>query len=283
MSLAFLFPGQGARNVLAGLKLARSSPLLDLALDAAKLTLAEVESHGGRALERTEVLQPVLTAICLAIHATLRREGLTPAFLLGHSLGELSAYAAAGVFTDEAAVKLAALRGALMAREAAKHPGGLLALPSLEVANSMVAMGQGLQLAAVNAPDEVVVGGSEEALRAISALTPGRRVPVSGAWHCDAMAGAVEEFRAALRASPLSPMGEREAVLDALADQLAKPVQFTRALATARAQGVDTIVTVGPGAVIRGLVRKNLGTDVRVLTTEDAHDLERTCQALLEN
>lgn len=289
--LGFLFPGQGARHVLAAVSLAREWPegerLLALALEAVKLTHFELEAQGGRALERTEVLQPVLTAVCLAVHGALTRAGLRPALVLGHSLGEVPAAAAAGVITDEAAVQLAAQRGALMAREAAKHPGGLLALPSLEVARAL--LGHGLEIAALNAPDEVVLSGPEAAVRAIAAVTPARRVPVSGAWHSAAMRGAVEEFRTAVQA-----LEQRQAVvpfirnldgalghsLDSLADQLTQPVQFTAALATARAQGVDTFVTIGPGVVLRGLVRRNLGTTVRVWTTEDAADLSRTLTAL---
>ncbi|MDP1827749.1 MAG: ACP S-malonyltransferase [Archangium sp.] len=311
MKVAFLFPGQGARNVLAGAELARSLP------DGAKLlalaTTVDVEARGGRALERTEVLQPVLAAISLSIHRALLRAGVVPSVLLGHSLGEVPALAAAGVISDEAAVKLASLRGSLMAREAAKHPGGLVAFSSLEAATAALSprerVGEGpstslglnglgqfrsrradsrlhLQLAAINAPDEVVVSGPDEALAGIG----GVRVPVSGAWHSDAMAGAVDEFRAALHALEVHdakvPLirnldGALGHSLDALADQLTKPVHFTAALATAVAQGIDTIITVGPGAVLRGLVRKNLGTSVRVLTTENSSDFERTVQALV--
>lgn len=105
------------------------------------------------------------------------------------------------------------------------------------------------------------------------------------------MAGAVDEFRAALAAVPGRPTGidvlrnadgEPGLTLDALAAQLIAPVEFTRCLATARARGVDTFLTVGPGLVLRGLVRKNLGTSVRVLTTEDERDLQRTLEAVVQ-
>lgn len=282
MKVAFLFPGQGARNLLAGLALARSWPqgakLVELAANG-----VDLEANAGRAFERTEVLQPVLTAISLAVYQALEvttvslspaGERASAAVILGHSLGELPAFAAAGVITDEAAVKLAALRGQLMAREAAKHPGGLIALRSLEEA-------KGHQLAAINAPDEVIVSGTEAALRGLR----GTRVPVSGPWHSQAMQGAVDEFRAALRALEPQPAkfplirnldGALGHSLDTLADQLTRPVHFVAALNTAVAQGIDTFVTIGPGAVLRGLLRRNLGTTVRILTTEDAHDFDRT-------
>jgi acyl transferase domain-containing protein len=103
------------------------------------------------------------------------------------------------------------------------------------------------------------------------------------------MAGAVDELRAALRLLDVTdakvPLirnldGALSHSLDTLADQLTKPVHFTAALQTAVAHGIDTFVTVGPGAVLRGLVRKNLGTIVRVLTTEDGSDFQRTVSEL---
>ena len=271
--IAFVFPGQGARNVLAAVK------MISLALrERVRVRADELEAQGGRALERTEVLQPVLTAISLSIHAELERAGIKPAYVLGHSLGELIAHAAAGALTAEAAVDLARHRGELMAREAAKFPGGLVALSSLERAKA-----SGLTLAAVNASDEVVVSGPEDAIKKLR----GTRVPVAGAWHSEAMRGAVEEFRSALGAgAPLKiPVistldGALNHPLSSLADQLVKPVHFTRALQGAVEKGVTTFVTVGPGAVIRGLIRKNLGTSVKILTTEDPTDLARTISAL---
>jgi acyl transferase domain-containing protein len=128
-----------------------------------------------------------------------------------------------------------------------------------------------------------VVSGPEDAIKKLR----GTRVPVAGAWHSEAMRGAIEEFRSALGAgaAPKVPVistldGELNHPLSALADQLVKPVQFVRALQTAVEKGVTTFVTVGPGTVLRGLIRKNLGTSVQILTTEDSADLARTISAL---
>jgi [acyl-carrier-protein] S-malonyltransferase len=263
--IAFLFPGQGARNVLDALQLANPQLL--------SFTPAELHAQNGRALERTEVLQPVLTAISLSVAEQLRAQ---PHFVLGHSLGEVAACAFAGAFDARTAVELAATRGRLMAREAELHPGGLIALDSSQPR-------EGLELAAVNAPDEFVFGGPSDKLGAH------RRVPVSGAWHTSAMRGAVSEFREALhrtRPRELSvPLirnldGTVTRSTDALVDQLTQPVQFTKTLATLEGLGVDTVVCVGPGLVMRGLIRKNLGTRVKVFTTEDAADLARTNAAI---
>ncbi len=294
--LAFVFPGQGARDVLAAAEQAAATPLgaslLQRAVTAAGLDLPALRAQAGRALERTGVLQPVLVAVSLATRARLKAAGVTPSLCLGHSLGELSAWAAAGAFTAEQAVDLAAARGAAMEQAAKATPGGLLALPSLEAAQRALVAVEGLDLAAVNAPDEVVVSGPDEALTLAARIFPGRRVPVSGPWHGRAMAPAQEGFRRAIAAVSPRPLevpvvrsadgrladGDARALVEALT----RPVQFTAGLETARARGVDTFVTVGPGHVLRGLLRKNLGAAVRVLTTEDEADLGRTLGALLK-
>lgn len=291
--VAFVFPGQGARDVLGGVELAlrtaRGPALLGQALEAVALDLAGLRAQAGRALERTSVLQPVLTAVCLAVHAAVRAAGVTPALVLGHSLGELPAWAAAGGLTEEEAVALAVERGAAMEAAARAAPGGLLALSSTAEAERLLALVPQLELAAHNAPDEVVVCGSEEALSRAAHHGAGRRVPVSGPWHGRAMSSAAARFGAALaRVEPRAPSIDVVQNLDgclardasALAGQLTRPVQFVAALATARERGVDAWVTVGPGLVLRGLLRKNLGPSALVLTTENEADLARTLQTL---
>ena len=293
MTVAFLFPGQGSRGLLQGLDLAEATEagrwLVKRACAAADVPRGRLREHGGRALERTEVLQPVLTAITLALHAHLTAFGVRPSVVLGHSLGEVAAWCACGAVAPQEAVDMAAVRGRLMAREAAAHPGGLVALPSVEVA--MRAVDAGAVIAAWNAPDEVLVAGSAPVLRGIMATFPAKRVAVEGPWHSPLMAGAVEELRAAVRRVPRRAptatlirhdggAAPANAPPDHLAESLVRPVNFVQALAAVVSLGVATFVTVGPGAVLRALVRKNLGSSARVLTTEDAADLARTLIAL---
>jgi len=177
------------------------------------------------------------------------------------------------------------------AQEAVLRPLHMRAVTATGAVREALALGAGTAVAAWNAPDEVVVSGPEASLRAITANLPARRLPVAGAWHGPLMAGAVEELRAALERLPRSTPSARmigddgdvvppDVVPDRLAEALVRPVRFGRALATLGALGVDVFVTVGPGAVLRGLVRKNLGSSARVLTTEDAADLGRTLAAL---
>jgi [acyl-carrier-protein] S-malonyltransferase len=148
-------------------------------------------------------------------------------------------------------------------------------------------------LAAVNAPAQWVLSGEWPALDAIAAQFPSRRLPVAGAWHCPLMAAAVPEFLGELRALTPGPLtaalivnrsgralGKTDDLCEALAGQLVRPVQWAASLETLDSLVVTDIVTVGPGRILRGLIRKNIGTRVRVHTTEDDADVERTVQRL---
>lgn len=300
MRLAFLFPGQGARGVLEALALvrqgARGRALLALAAEEAGLHVDALCAQEGRALERTEVLQPALVAACLCLAEQLLDRGFVPAVAAGHSLGELCAWAAAGALGAEEAVRLAGLRGRLMGREAATRPGGLLAIGAAEVDAALAAGGARGQVAvgALNAPDEVVLTGDAAALEAVGARFASRRLEVAGAWHGEAMAGAVEEFAralAALRPAPLRfgvaanldgavrrDAGELPALLSG---QLVRPVQWQATLGALAAQGVTELVTVGPGAALRALCRRNPPTArLRVHGAGEARELARTLTTL---
>jgi [acyl-carrier-protein] S-malonyltransferase len=303
VKVALLFPGQASRNLLAALEDAARDPaglaLLDRAAAAAGVPRERLFERGGRALDRTEILQPALTAIALHAARSLALDGVTPLAVAGHSLGELAAWSIAGGISAEDAVDLAALRGRLMAREAERFPGGLLALLDGSDAAVHRALAAGLPhgslaVAAWNAPDEVVLTGAAAALAAAAFAVPARPLAVAGAWHSPAMAAAVSELRAALHAAPRHPLvcplianrdglsAPEDRIPDLLAEQLTHPIQWTRTLATLTNLGVTDLVTAGPGAVLRGLARKCLGASTRVHGTEDAADRRRTLSALRE-
>lgn len=276
--VALLFPGQGAKRVHEALRFAvrweAGRALCERACRAADVGLERVIARPSL-LDRTDVLQPVLTAISLAIAGRLDESGCSPEVVLGHSAGEIAAWASAGGLSAEQAISLAARRGALMAREAALHPGGMVALATSDAAVIEEALSAGrkagaLCIAAHNAPDETVLSGDEPAVRAVLAFAPGlaTRLPTSGAWHSPAMEGAVAEWEQALSEVPSRPLrcdlvanrtGEIAGdVREALAAQLTSPVAWTRALATIRGRS-RVVVTVGPGAVVRALWHRCFG------------------------
>lgn len=300
--VAFLFPGQGAEEPRMGLALAEgrvdARELLALAGDETGLPVEPLLARGGPALERTDVLQPILVAVALGSLRALRAAGVVPDLVAGHSLGELAAWCATGEIAEIDAVRLAAVRGRLMAAEAARAGGGMLALLDCEEAEAEAAVALGrtrgrMSLAARNAPREWALSGDDPALAAVLSRFPARRLSVSGAWHSEAMRGAVEPFRAAARALPRRPPACRlvsgttgEAVEaparipELLAEQLVAPVLFTAALASLGRLGATDLVVVGPSRVLRGLVRKNLGPSVRVHAAETPEQVARAAEAL---
>lgn len=280
MTTAFVLAGQGvdppwiAPDLLAR---PRARPLLDAASEAAACDVRPLLSRGGAALARTEVLQPALVAACLIAADALAEAGVAPDVVCGHSLGELTAWAAGGQVGAADVIAAAGLRGRLMARQAARHPGGMAVVAGdLE---RVLAVGRArgrLVVAAYNTPAEIAVSGDAAALAAIAALGA-RRLPVAGAWHSDAMADAVGELRAALEAIPRTGRGaplvcNRDGRVAApgdvpalLAAQLVRPVHWTACATTLAALGVTRFVAVGPGRLVRAMLRAHLGpVDVRI-------------------
>ncbi|MDB4952664.1 MAG: fabD2 [Myxococcales bacterium] len=281
--IAYLFIGQGvelpwvADDVLADPDVIA---LVTIASEATGCDIARLLVRGGRELSRSEILQPAMVAVCLGVERMLARAGVAPAIVLGHSLGEITAWAASGAITAEDAVTVAVIRGRLMAREAARHPGGMLRLTGdRETCERAIALGRQLGsicIGAHNGVDEWGLAGDEAALAHVLPQFRTLRLPVAGAWHSPAMAGALDEMTAAITALPRRPMTVRmisnrdgrfaaDADLPALlAGQLVHPVQWVASLETLVAAGVRRYVAVGPGKMLRSLVHRNLGVEQHV-------------------
>ncbi len=277
-----------------GLALARvdedARALLDEASRACGLDVARAIERGGRALTRTEILQPALLAVGLAAARALERRGAMPSFVAGHSLGELTAACFAAGVEPRAAVELAGFRGASMAEACARRPGGMLAIAAEagEVEAILTEMGDA-GVAARNAPGEIVVSGSERALEGLRARFGARatRLRVAGPWHSPLLEEAVEPIRAraarifesaALRVPLASAVTadtiEASAVAGALAAGVVRAVRFTEVLELLSARGVTDVVVMAPSRIVRSLVRRNLSTHVRIRAAETPEDLD---------
>ena len=229
----------------------------------------------------TKVTQPLLTAAALLSGRALLAGG-SPDLVCGHSIGELSAAAFAGVLSDDEAVVLAAGRGRLMAEAAAMQPTGMVALLGGEFDEDDY-QAAGLELATVNVAGQVVLGGPTEAL---DAWTPpkgvrARRLEVAGAFHTSAMASAVEGFAALV--ATLEPsdatcdvianadgavLRDGREVLDRLVGQLTRPVRFDLCLAAATA--ATGAVELAPAGVLKALMKRALpDVPVTALRTQD--------------
>jgi [acyl-carrier-protein] S-malonyltransferase len=267
MPTALLFPGQGSqtpdmRDIVEDV----SPELLERAADAVG------EDPFERVSEGTRFAQPAL--YCASVALWIRAGSPVADFIAGHSLGELGALVAGGSISVEDGLWLAARRGRVMQDVAATQPvGGMLALLGEEDTARRIATAHGLTVANDNAPGQLVVSGPEADLDAATAEAKSERLKamrlaVRGAFHTEAMAPALPEFRAALEAieasAPRTPVFSSitarpfKDVRSGLAEALVSPVRWRETLIALRDRGVERFVEVGPGKVLKGLVRRTL-------------------------
>jgi [acyl-carrier-protein] S-malonyltransferase len=249
-------------------------------------------------LVETEVQQPALVATSLAVLAALRARGIKPDFVVGHSVGEFAALAAAGALKVEEAVALVRERGLAMAEAARTHPGSMAAILGLddEVVERICRRILNVWPANYNCPGQIVVSGENAAVDEACATAEEEgarravRLRVSGAFHSPLVARAADRLRPALDrvkfAEPTAPFmstvtariesARRMAPL--LVEQLTAPVRFTQAAQALIKDGAHTFVEVGPGNVLGGLVKRidRSVKTISVSTPEEIDKLEET-------
>jgi len=262
---AILFPGQGVAAARADAVAAR--PDLVAALDALMGRDAFAD-----AAHSTASAQPAIYCASLAAWSTRPIAGA--GIFAGHSLGELTALAAAGWLDELDGLRLVVRRGALMEEACASRAGGMLALLGVSGSDAAaLAARYGVTVANDNAPGQVVLSGEVAKLDALVADTARDgiarvRLPVAGAFHSPLMEPAVAPFRRALAqvrftpretivlsASTLAPFGR---VRDELAAALIRPVRWREALLALWDAGARRFVDVGPGQTLGALVRRTL-------------------------
>ncbi|MCK9294553.1 MAG: ACP S-malonyltransferase [Desulfobulbaceae bacterium] len=300
---AFLFPGQGSQFVGMGRDFLAASDdarrLMSMAEQLSGFPLARLCLEGPlEELTRTLHLQPAMTVLNLICLQALRQAGINAEFFAGHSLGEYSALAAAGVLSAEDTLRLVTERGRLMERESAAHPGAMSAILKLNLPQVQevvqAAAAKGVVVAANhNSEMQIVISGDAAGVEAAAVLAGqqgGKAValPVSGAWHSPLVADAVPDFAKAMeRITFQAPKGklffnvtaalesDPAAIRAIMSRQIAAMVRWYDTILAMRQQGVTTFIEVGPKTVLTGLLKKILpkGHDCTCLQVEDSASL----------
>lgn len=289
-------PGQGSQTpgfLSPWLEVPGLSERLERYSEAAGLDLA---AHGTTSdadtIRDTKVAQPLIVAAgLLTLHVLLQGRRDDVGGIAGHSVGELTAAAAAGILSETDAMSLVAERGRVMADAAAITPTGMSAVIGADESELLARLGElGLEPANFNGAGQIVVAGALDALEALGAEPPaGARViplQVAGAFHTRYMEPAVDRLRSAAAAlqvsDPTLPIwtnhsgrevsGGRE-FLDLLVGQVSSPVRWDKCMQAFGEAGVTGIIEVAPAGALVGLAKRALKgvPTLAVKTPDDVH------------
>ena len=287
---AFIFPGQGSQAVGMLAELAAQFPIVEETFGEASSSLGYdlwqlVQQGPAEELNKTWQTQPALLAASVAIFRVWQQQGgKAPALMAGHSLGEYSALVCAGVLDFKAAIRLVELRGKLMQEAVPEGTGAMYAIIGLDndaIAKACEESAQGQVVSPVNfnSPGQVVIAGNKEAVERAGAAckAAGAKralpLPVSVPSHCALMKPAADKLAVALKDitfnAPQVPVlnnvdvrteNDPEAIRSALVRQLYSLVRWTESVEFIAAQGVTSLLEVGPGKVLTGLTKRIVDT-----------------------
>ncbi len=305
---AFIFPGQGSQRVGMVSALYNEYPearaVFQEASDAVGVDIAKLCFEGPESeLNRTENTQPAILTASLAVYAVLGAMHIKPIAAAGHSLGELTAVAAAGGLAVGQAAALARKRGRYMQEAVPEGKGLMVAVLGLDADKIREACSEASAIGVVspanyNSPGQVVIAGEraavERAAELCQAMGAKKVVPlaVSVPSHCQLMAPAAQSLKIELEAAGIKDLDypvvsnasgkliqKSDDVKEALVRQLTMPLLWEDCVKTLVSCGADTLVEVGPGKVLSGLV-KRITKEAEIRNVEDAVSLNTTLDYL---
>ncbi|MGE0267578.1 MAG: ACP S-malonyltransferase [Candidatus Omnitrophota bacterium] len=307
MKTALIFPGQGAQVVGMGREFYDSSPEARTIFDQADTIvpgLKDVIFNGPQEkLTSTAFCQPAIFTVSMAALSALKAhpvyKTMDVQFTCGLSLGEYSALCAAEALSFSETLKLVGVRSSLMEEATGLREGAMAAVLGFEKERLIeICRETGAEVANFNSPDQIVITGESEKVKAASAKISEagakRVIPleVSGAFHSSLMQSAAHQFKDHLRSVDLNdpvfpilsnvdavPTSNTAHILMNLSKQITSSVQWVDSINTIAAAGVTNFLEIGPGTVLKGLIRK-INRDLNVHNIQVPKDIEQLSENL---
>lgn len=309
--IALIFPGQGSQAVGMGKDLFEKYPVarrtFEEADEALGYKLSQLCFEGPEEqLRRTEITQPAILTTSIAALRVLETQMPKPCSVAGHSLGEYSAHVASGTFSFADAMRTVRNRGKYMQEAVPVGVGAMAAILGMDLEKVAgvcqdAAQGQVCSPANINSPEQVVISGNTAAVERATQLADQRGakraklLPVSAPFHCSLMKPAQDRLEEDLKKlhmnKPVYPVAcnvdaqlvnDDLRALDTLVRQVTGSVKWEQCMRLLIAQGVETLIEVGPGKVLCGLMRQ-IDRSKTCLNVGDEASLTKTVEALSQN
>lgn len=302
--IAFIFPGQGAQACGMGQDFYEQTEtgkrIFDKATELMGFSMPQLCFEENDRLDITEYTQAAMVTASIAMMRVLEENGIKPDVAAGLSLGEYCALAAAGVMSDEDAIRTVRQRGILMQEAVPVGEGAMAAILALDAAAIEEVTGtmEGVWIANYNCPGQIVISGEkaavEEACEKLKAAGAKRAVMlnVSGPFHSGMLADAGEKLGEVLSQvelhEPQIPyvanvtaqyVKSAAEVKELLTRQVSSSVRWQQSVEAMIADGVDTFIEIGPGKTLAGFMRK-ISRDVKTLNVEKLEDIGKVVEAL---
>jgi [acyl-carrier-protein] S-malonyltransferase len=308
MTLAFVFPGQGSQKVGMGAELQAERPelfarYLGLADEVSGLPVRRLCLEGPiEELTRTDIAQPALFAVGLAVADAAAELGIRPDYVSGHSLGEYTAAVVAGAMGAEDGMRVVCERGRLMAGIQSERPGAMAAIIGLSTEQveqlcEQASEGGVVAVANLNSPTQIVASGEEAPVERLVDLAKeagakrALRLQVGAAFHSELMVPVFERLRETVEGVSFSDLRtplvaicsaevvrSADAIREALLRQIISPVRWVEVVQTLVGSGCRSFLELGPGRVLTGLVRQ-IEPDAELATADSVQKLEEFATA----
>ena len=302
--IAFIFPGQGAQACGMGKDFYEQTEtgkrIFDKATQLMGFSMPQLCFEENDRLDITEYTQAAMVTASIAMMRVLEENGIKPDVAAGLSLGEYCALAAAGVMSDEDAIRTVRQRGILMQEAVPVGEGAMAAILALDASAIEEVTGamEGVWIANYNCPGQIVISGEkaavEEACEKLKAAGAKRAVMlnVSGPFHSGMLTAAGEKLGQVLSRvelhEPRIPyvanvtaqyVKSAAEVKELLTRQVSSSVRWQQSVEAMIGDGVDTFIEIGPGKTLAGFMRK-ISRDVKTLNVEKLEDIGKAAEAL---